>query len=124
MEPLKFEIDGAALRQYLTDTGRTMQGLSIEMGCSNGYVSNATIINRMGKPQYMYMCHILGVDEGRFKRKPKTEEPDESITEKGAFEGHDADSEFGELLKRIEKDIVRIGQIMLDIREELRGERK
>lgn len=48
MEPLKFEIDGAVLRQYLTDTGRTMQGLSIEMGCGNGYVSNATIINRRG----------------------------------------------------------------------------
>lgn len=124
METLKFEIDGAALRQYLKDTRRSMQGLSIEMGCGNGYVSNATITNRMGKPQYMYMCHILGVDESRFKRKLKAKEPDESIEEKDTFEGHAADSEFGELLKRIEKDIVRIGQIMLDIREELRGERK
>ena len=125
MEPLKFEIDGAALRQYLTDTGRTMQGLSIEMGCGNGYVSNATISNRMGKPQYMYMCHILGVDESRFKRKPEiVKEPDELVAEKGAFEGNVTDPEIGELLKRIEKDIVRLGQIMLDIREELRGERK
>lgn len=120
MEPLKFEIDGAALRQYLTDVGRTMQGLSAEMGCGNGYVSNATIINRMGKPQYMYMCHILGVDEGRFKRKPKTEEPDESITEKGAVKEQVPDPEIKEILKRIEKDIVRLGQIMLDIREELK----
>lgn len=125
METLKFEIDGAALRQYLTDTGRTMQGLSIAMGCGNGYVSNATIANRMGKPQYLYMCHILGVDEERFKRKPElVKEPDEPVAEKGAFEGHIADYEIGELLKQIEKDIVRCGQIMLDIREELRGERK
>lgn len=124
MEPLKFEIDGAALRQYLSDTGRSMQALSKEIGCGNGYVSNATIINRMGKPQYMYMCHILGVDESRFKRKLKAKEPDESIEEKDTFEGHAADSEIVELLKRIEKDIVRLAQIMLDIQEELRGKRK
>ena len=54
----------------------------------------------------------------------KVKEPDESIEEKDRFEGHDVDYEIGELLKRIEKDIVRCGQIMLDIREELRGERK
>lgn len=120
MEPLKFEIDGAALRQYLTDTGRSMQGLSKEIGCGSGYVSNATITNRMGKPQYLYMCHILGVDEERFRAKPKADMTNESVTEKGAFEGHVTDPEIGELLKRIEKDIVRLGQIMLDIREELK----
>lgn len=118
MEPLKFEIDGAALRQYLKDTGRSMQALSKEIGCGNGYVSNATIINRMGKPQYMYMCHILGVDEGRFKQKPI--ESDEAVAEKGTFKGHITDPEIGEVLKRIEKDIVRLGQIALDIREELK----
>ena len=124
METLKFEIDGAALRQYLKDTGRSMQALSKEIGCGNGYISNAIIINRMGKPQYLYMCHILGVDEERFKRKLKVKEPDESIEEKDTFEGHAADSEIGEVLKRIEKDIVRLGQIMLDIRELLKGESK
>lgn len=89
MEPLKFEIDGAALRQYLKDTGRSMQALSKEIGCGSGYMSNATLTNRMGKPQYLYMCHILGVD-----------------------------------VKRIEKDIVRLGQVALDIRELLKGEPK
>lgn len=43
MEPLKFEIDGAALRQYLKDTGRSMQALSKEIGCGSGYMSNATL---------------------------------------------------------------------------------
>lgn len=70
------------------------------------------------------MCHILGVDEERFKRKLKVKEPDESVAEKGTFEGHITDPEIGEVLKRIEKDIVRLGQIMLDIRELLKGESK
>ena len=120
MEPLKFEIDGAALRQYLKDTGRSMQALSKEIGCGSGYMSNATLTNRMGKPQYLYMCHILGVDEGRFRAKPKADMPDKSVAEKGTFEGHITDPEIGEVLKRIEKDIVRLGQIALDIREELK----
>lgn len=125
MEPLKFEIDGADLRQYLKDTGRSMQALSKEIGCGSGYMSNATLTNRMGKPQYLYMCHILGVDEDRFKHKPEiSKESDESATEKGTFEVHITDPEIGEVLKRIEKDIVRLGQVALDIRGLLKGEPK
>lgn len=121
MEPLKFEIDGAALRQYLSDTGRSMQALSKEIGCGNGYVSNATIINRMGKPQYMYMCHILGVDESRFKAKKQSSGAEKDIT--AATEESNADMispQITDILQRIEKDIVRLGQIALDIRELLR----
>ena len=125
MEPLKVDIDGEALKQFLEDTKRTRQGLSREIGCGNGYISNAIIINRMGRPQYMLMCRILGVDEERFKRKPEiVKEPDELVAEKGAFEGHITDPEIGEVLKRIEKDIVRLGQVALDIRELLKGEPK
>ncbi len=118
MEPLKIDIDGVALKQFLEDTGRTKQGLSREIGCGNGYMSNAIITNRMGRPQYMLMCRVLGVDEDRFKQKPI--ESDEAVAEKGTFEGHITDPEIGEVLKRIEKDIVRLGQIALDIREELK----
>lgn len=121
MEPLKIDIDGVALKQFLEDTGRTKQGLSREIGCGNGYMSNAIITNRMGRPQYMLMCRILGVDEERFKRKLEiVKEPDELVAEKGPFEGIVTDPGIGEVLKRIEKDIVRLGQIALDIREELK----
>ena len=122
MEPLKIDIDGEALKQFLEDTKRTRQGLSREIGCGNGYISNAIIVNRMGRPQYMLMCRILGVDEERFK---KAHVPEKIITELEPGEKQVTDRKISEQLEQIDTNLVRLGKIMLDIRELLKeGQKK
>ena len=99
-----------------------MQSLSQDMGCGLGYMSHAIITNSMGKPQYMLMCRILGIDEECFKAKPEDNlckvAVGDSVARQESPEG--SSIEILEMLRRIEKDIARLAQIMLDIREDLR----
>lgn len=124
MTTTRIAIDGRSLKMYLEDTKKSMQSLSQDMGCGLGYMSNAIITNSMGKPQYMLMCRILGIDEERFKAKPEDNlckvVAGDSVARQESPEG--SSIEILEMLRRIEKDIARLGQIMLDIRELLKKE--
>ena len=124
MTTTRIAIDGRALKMYLEDTKKSMQSLSQDMGCGLGYMFHAIITNSMGKPQYMLMCRILGIDEERFKAKPEDNlckvVAGDSVARQESPEG--SSIEILEMLRRIEKDIARLGQIMLDIRELLKKE--
>lgn len=113
------KIDGQALGQYLKDTGKTAIQVSTEMDAGKGYVSHAIIDGRMGRAQYRFMCSILGVPPERFMaREPEAAAPD--VDGQGA-QPEPPQAEVVEMLGRIEKDVVRLSQLMMDIREILKG---
>ncbi len=115
------KIDGNALSRHLKDSGKTPAQISLDMGSGKGYVSHAIIDGRMGRAQYRFMCSLLGVpleqfivpEKHRHTEEMKAQEPDKLPEQQ--------QEESLEMLRRIEKDIVRLGQIMLDIRELLKG---
>lgn len=106
--------DGAKLKMYLLGAGKTMEELSLEIGAGKGYVSKVVLESRINPVHYKMICLTLGVSESQFKKTEPVSRPETPQALEAA--AGDNNTAVVDMLKRIEKDIVRLGQIALDIR--------
>ena len=109
----QIDIDGQKLTAYINSKNMTMNQLSSNIGAASGYVAHAAKLNVINPVHYKMICMMLNVPEDMFKPVQIKEAPAVISAEDAV----DSGDELINMLKRIEKDIVRLGQVALDIRE-------
>ena len=76
------QVDYTKLKKLVKDAGKTMSGLSLELGYSKSYLDEGKLLNRGGLRtiEANYICEALGCNIEDLKPSDRFEEPTQTHT--------------------------------------------